>query len=128
MKRMHYRVSTDSLDGGWTGEHNLCMAVIVRAIQDYWLSVILEAQGKTFDDNNKFSGIHLDDAAKSWLLDSEPDEPYSFDWICGMLQIDAVKLRTRILAGPPTNKLPMPLESVSLAFCKFLRNDRIGSL
>ena len=69
-----------------TPERNLCLAVLERAILDFVgndTAEIAEAEEWIFDEQGAATGV-----------------PFSFDWVCGQLDLDSKDIREKIKAMP----------------------------
>lgn len=55
-----------------------------------------------------YRGRQLFRAAKQWFLAEQTDWPYSFESICGALDLDSDAVRQRLRVAPPRHFTPQP--------------------
>lgn len=70
-------------------ERNLLVAMVERALLDYFGNQALEKA-----------------EAANWLFgDPKPDQPFSFHWVCGQLDLDAIGVADRLKHIKPRGDL-----------------------
>lgn len=88
----------------YSPEHCLLLAVLERAV--------LDANGVNLKGIADANTVKL--KARFWLSyrSTVPHEPFSFEWICEMLDLNAKKLRQKLLKVPKgTVKCRLPWEA-----------------
>ena len=80
----------------------IAMIFMIQALRDYLKNPKLI---ETINANNymsKLKGLKAgaQKEALAWIVDDEAlDEPFSFNWVCGVLEIFPGKIRNQILRG-----------------------------
>lgn len=96
---MAHKVLDEGIEPVTTPEERLAMAVLWRAISDYWLKMKTGRKAGDAKRKDREQLIHLDDYADEWFNDPEM-RAYSYVWTCELLNVDHEKLLRSIKKGP----------------------------